>query len=178
MLSAPSEPNGSRYQGSKDSCLRELISDLKAVCPPGLDRTFKALEAEVERVTTEIAVLKYVESLPTIANDWKQYGLSAIQASILEAIRRKGKSGITHEALVSAVYAHKNVNDWPEPNAMKVHVCHIRKILEKRNAPYWVETIWGQGYVMHDGYPPKGLPVTTDGQTLYRSEGRRLKDVR
>jgi DNA-binding response OmpR family regulator len=156
------------YDGHQESPITDLIRDLRAVCAPGLERSFARLEAEADRLTTEIAVLKMADNTDPLKCQWDEYGLTNCQKAIMGVLKRRGAAGASKDALVSSVFAHRNVDDWPEAKVMDVQICKIRTKLESYGAPYWIETVWGVGHILHEGCPPTSLAKASNGFRLNR----------
>lgn len=156
---------GQTYTGDRESGIKGLLAQLKLAYPPNAKPILAKLEAEAERLTTEIATLKFVSSAGP--SKWRIMGFTATETSILELLERRA-GPVSQEAIMGALYAHKPDCDYPDPEITKVRLSHIRSKLRRDNLPYWVETIWGVGYALRTGAEPE-LAKTVGGRPLHRS---------
>lgn len=137
--------------------IQTIINDMKAVCGPAMSGTLKRLEVEAEKLTTEIETLKLCGADPAIPSQWDTLGLTKTEAKICRALERAGNAGLTHEALLAQVNSGRSMDEWPDPECLKVLVFRIRKLFVQGNVDYWIETRAGVGYALHKGQSPKAL---------------------
>jgi DNA-binding winged helix-turn-helix (wHTH) protein len=57
---------------------------------------------------------------------------------------------------------------------LDVQIHHIRKKLEQTKSPHWIETVWGDGYMLHKEPLPANVPISAQGFALYRPLAQRI----
>ena len=127
-----------------------LIQDMKATCNPTMVPALQKIEDGVERLTTEITVLRMTEAEPANIDLRRAYKIPPKAALLLAMLRKAGPTGLSNERALAAIYSGYN-KDWPQRNIIKVWITHSRSALKRENAPFSIETIWGHGYRIVDG---------------------------
>ena len=127
-----------------------LIRDAKAVCAAGMVPTLQNIEDGVERLTTEIAILRMVSGEPANIDLRRTYKIPPKAALLLALIQKAGPNGLSSERALAAIYSG-STKDWPQRNILKVWMTHIRSALKRQGAPFRIETVWGWGYRVVEG---------------------------
>lgn len=130
--------------------IRTLIADMKRVLP-GFNSHFSKIEGEVDRLSNELVALKFAGADPAIIQaKWYGLGMTGMEIRALTVMERAGDCGVGIERLMAACYGD-SLKDWPTTNVLKVRICNIRRKLEAQNAPYHIQTIHGNGWVLKRG---------------------------
>lgn len=108
------------------------------------------IEEGIERLTTEIEVLRLIE--PSAPNIYlrREYKIPPKAALLLAMLQNAGSDGLANERILASIYSGGG-RSWPQRNIIKVWITHIRSALKRENAPFHIETIWGWGYRVVDG---------------------------
>lgn len=142
--------------------IRDLLAQLKkevnAVFHGGrFARTFTDLDNALERVTTEIEVLKMADAEPGTDTRKPQFGMTKTEWSLFNLLRRNGERGLSKEAALASLYAGVPDSDWPEIKIIDVYIFKIRKKLFACSAPFWIETVYGGGVILREGNPSEEI---------------------
>ena len=127
-----------------------LIRDAKAVCNAGMVPTLQNIEDGVEKLTTEIAILRMAAGEPANIELRRTYKIPPKAALLLALIQKAGPNGMSSERALAAIYSG-STKDWPQRNILKVWMTHIRSALKRQGAPFRIETVWGWGYRVVEG---------------------------
>lgn len=128
-----------------DRILKKLHADIPTRFKPMLD----SLKHEITRISTGVYVLNTWAKDPATDLLWFGYGLTNFEVKTVVAMREAGPSGISKERLMAVLYA-KEINDWPELKILDVRIHHIRDKLLAAQAPWWIETVHGTGWILHN----------------------------
>lgn len=142
---------------SQEADIHTIIQQLKAKCGTAEPSDFRKLEAEADRLTTEIEVLRMAGASEPACSKWHAYGLTEAEINVITILERAGDRGVNKESIHSIMFAGRPVDEWPELKIIDVYMCKIRPKLIKHNAPYWIETIWGRGYRLRNEHMPTGI---------------------
>lgn len=126
---------------------------MKATCNPNMVNAIQKIEDGVERLTTEIAVLRMADSIPSNLGLRRAYKIPPKAALFLALLQNAGPSGLSGERALASIYSG-STRDWPQRNILKVWMTHIRAALKREKAPFHIETVWGWGYRIVDGSDP------------------------
>lgn len=154
-----------------ESTAKELLSALKPPTPTNhqvrwapdahkaAELLFEQLYASIEgnpkaeKITDQIASLTLAYLEPTVESDyWRRYGMTPYMGKMCQLLHKRMGQVVTKTALQSASYGQFN-NHLAQDSDIKVvdvRICCIRKLLKQHNAPYEIETVWGQGYRMKE----------------------------
>lgn len=139
-------------QPEASKTVHRLIQDMKAVAGPSLSASLIKLEAEFERLTTEIEVLKMCGASPAIEDEkWFKYQLTPAEIRFMVALERGGEAGASRDRIMATTYGD-SVGDWPGERILDIRLFHIRTKLINAKAPYWIETIHGIGWRLRKGF--------------------------
>ena len=125
----------------------------------GLDLQLARVRAVLRRAPNigedliEIGPLKLdrLQKIATIADE--QISLTNREYDILELLCRRKGTILSKEAVIQHLY---NDVDAPGRKAIEVFICKLRKKLsDASNGGKFIETHWGQGYVLQDPVFPK-----------------------
>lgn len=99
-----------------------------------------------DRMSDEMATLTLGYMTPSMPNPLPGARLTPHESKILHLLSTKQGHAVSHEAIYNALYF-----DWPECDqpAMKiiqVFICKLRQKIKSFQAPYAIETTWGEGY--------------------------------
>jgi Transcriptional regulatory protein, C terminal len=140
--------------------LKELHNGIPSRFYPQLD----ALRHQISRISTGINVLKEWKEESAVDPSWVKYGFTPMEQDMVVALHKAGATGLTKERLMAQAYANQ-LDDWPSLKIIDVRAHHIRDKLEAHDAPWWIETVHGVGYVLHEG---RGQPrMARDGNHLW-----------
>lgn len=134
-----------------ESEVDRLLAKLRKEISPSLLPVVSDLERQISRISTGAYALGTWASSPATNLQWKQYGLSRYEIRLMEALQKAGPSGLSKDRLMTVLYAAE-VDDWPADKIIDIRLCYIRKKLEACNAPWWIETVYGQGWILHEGH--------------------------
>lgn len=112
----------------------------------------RKIEDGVEKMTTEIAVLRMTESEPANIDLRRTYKIPPKAALLLAMLQKAGPVGLSNERALARIYSG-STKDWPQRNILKVWITHIRTALARENAPFRIETVWGWGYRIVEDKP-------------------------
>ena len=105
------------------------------------------LEIENSRLKLEVEVLRGMPHQPAISDpEIFAYGLSPLETKLFSILKHAGPRGLAKERLMALCYA-SSLKDWPDYKTLDVRICSIRKKLLTANAPDWIQTIPGLGWV-------------------------------
>lgn len=127
-----------------------LLEKLRADISPSLLPIVSDLEHQISRISAGAYTLGTWSEGPATNLLWKQYGMSRYEIRLLEALQKAGPAGLNKERLMTILYAAE-MGDWPADKIIDIRLCYIRKKLEANDAPWWVETVYGQGWILHEG---------------------------
>ena len=127
-----------------------LIQDMKATCNPNMVPALHKIEEGIERLTTEISVLRMIEPVAPNIDLRREYKIPPKAALLLAMLQSAGTDGLANERILASIYSGSG-RSWPQRNIIKVWITHIRSALKRENAPFSIETIWGHGYRIVDG---------------------------
>lgn len=72
--------------------------------------------------------------------------LGPVQSNLFRSIPLAPRV-ITRSALMTRVYGH--LVSPPDEKTMDVHIHQMRRKFASRQAPFWLQTVWGIGYALH-----------------------------
>ncbi len=139
-----------------ESALEDLLDEIRRRAPGRL----------VESLTDRISVLFQAHSAPIVDTTLSRLGLTKHEARIVRFLQSKQGKCVSKGAIMDATYFDRI--DQPEMKILDVLLCRIREKLEQVTAPYWIETVGGEGLIFHDGPIPANIQKRNDGVAIYR----------
>ena len=98
-------------------------------------------------ITTDDLVVNLDQKTATIAGN--RVHLTGKEYGMLEMLALRKGSTLTKEMILSQLYGGM---DEPEIKIIDVFICKLRrKLANASGGKNYIETVWGRGYVLHDG---------------------------
>lgn len=127
-----------------------LLHELKAGVSQNLSPVVDSLRHQIVRLSTGINVREEWQDEPAIDLKWKGYGLTGSERRLLGFLMKAGPAGLSKERLMALQYANES-DDWPGLKVLDVRICYIRAKFEHYEAPWHIETVHGEGWILHEG---------------------------
>jgi DNA-binding winged helix-turn-helix (wHTH) protein len=106
-------------------------------------KTGKPIDPDVDFLTTQIEVLSGSGPIETPWLDL-EYGLTPQMGKLLTHLASRPGKVFPRAALLNALYFH--TDDAAIDKIIDVIISKLRVVLRQNNAPFWIETVWGEGW--------------------------------
>jgi hypothetical protein len=155
---------------SPESEVDRLLKELKGSIPSRFHGKITEIRHQISRISTGVYALQDWKHAPAAAPEWHGYGMTLMEERLIESLRAAGPSGLSKERLLALQYANQ-LDDWPDMKILDIRICYIRQKLEAHKAPWWIETVHGRGWILHEG---EGKPrIGSKGATIWSQENIR-----
>ena len=119
--------------------------------------------AKADRLVDQISVLcrgyMDVPSLSDVTDELRGAGFTSGEARIVDLLRVKINKIVTRDQMLDAL-CYDGKGEGIAPKNIDVRLANIRKKLFHGGNQFWVETVWGQGWRMHNApLPPAHIRV-------------------
>lgn len=103
----------------------------------------------MRELTDEISTLCMVHVLPEISDVvtyFMERGIACQHAKLMELLLSRPGKAFSFAQCLSAIDVSGHKPRSPSANRLRVCISQCRTKIQKKNIPYWIECVWGQGY--------------------------------